>query len=383
MEEHPVRLVLVDLSRTAGVAQRSLWELATRLPREHYSVRVWLSADPAAEGLAEALESAGFGVERFDDPGRRWDLKTPFHLWLRLRRERPQLVHVQHTEPASLRIARAAESDGVPVVITQHATAPVTPETARVYQKADVVVSVVRSGIETLVTEAGVGRERVRWIPYGTNPADESERGPARACREYLGARPLKPLWVCPLWLERRRGHEVLLEALAEVRRRDLDFTAAFGADGPMRTELERRAAQLGIGDNMRFLEVGEHLGTLLSAADAVVFPMIDGPLPLTLLDAMARAKPVVASAIPPVADVIEDGVDGRLVPAGAPLELADVLASFHHRPDAAIRMGRQAEARMREVFAWDRVVDAYETAYDEVLGLASFTPGTSASSRD
>ena len=88
MEEHPVRLVHVDLSHGIGLAERTLWELATRLPRERYAVRVWLSAAGSADGLAEALEARGFGVERIDEPGSRWDPRTPFRLWLKLRRER-------------------------------------------------------------------------------------------------------------------------------------------------------------------------------------------------------------------------------------------------------------------------------------------------------
>ena len=141
----------------------------------------------------------------------------------------------------------------------------------------------------------------------------------------------------------------MLLDSLAEVRRRDLDFVMAFGADGPMRSELERRAASAGLGTHVRFLEVAEHMEVLLAAADAVVFAMPDGPLPLTLLDAMVRGRPVVASAIASIADTIEDGIDGRLVPPGDAQALAEVLETLHRRPDTALRMGRAAAERVRE----------------------------------
>src|SRR5439155_1300137 len=111
------------------------------------------------------------------------------------------------------------------------------------------------------------------------------------------------------------------------------------------------------------------------AAADAVVFPVLEGPLPLTLLDAMARARAVVASGIDVVADVVEHGIEGCLVPPGEPMALALGLETLHHRPDAAARLGRAASARVRDRFTWDRVVGDYEDAYDEVLGLASFVP--------
>src|SRR5439155_22764706 len=116
-------------------------------------------------------------------------------------------------------------------------------------------------------------------------------------------------------------------------------------------------------------------LGPLLAAADAVVFPVLEGPLPLTLLDAMARARAVVASAIDVVSDVVEDGIEGCLVPPGEPMALAQVLETLHRRPDAAARLGRAASARVWDLFTWDRIVEGYEDAYDEVLGLASFVP--------
>jgi glycosyltransferase involved in cell wall biosynthesis len=97
------------------------------------------------------------------------------------------------------------------------------------------------------------------------------------------------------------------------------------------------------------------------------------------LLEAMARARPVVASAVGGVPEVIEDGVNGRLVPPGDPGALADVLESFHRKSDAAFRLGRRGAERVREAYTWERVVENFEGVYDEVLGLASFEPGTGA----
>ena len=72
---------------------------------------------------------------------------------------------------------------------------------------------------------------------------------------------------------------------------------------------------------------------------------------------------------------MIEEHIHGCLLPPGDAAALAETLEAFHHRPDMAQRMGRAAAARVRDAFTWDRVVDAYEDAYDEVLGLASFAP--------
>ena len=386
MEERPVRLVLVDLSDRIGLAERSLWELATRLPRERYTVQAWLSAGEHADALAEALEARELRVERFDEPASRWDWKTPFHLWLRLRRERPQIVHVHDAGAAgSMRVARSAAADGVPLVITRHDSgAPASdPEVRKLFARADAVSCATRADADGLVDDWGLSRERVRWIPYGTNiPQFDAERAMARGWRDQVGARPLRPLWVCPLRLEPQRGHEALLEALAMVRARNLDFIVLFPADGAMRPELERRAHALGLDAHVRFvaeqalsMNAAEPLGPLLTAADAVVFPALHGPLPLSLLAALARARAVVATTLPAISDVIDDGVHGRLVPPGDAAALAEALESLHRRPDAAGRFGRAGQSQVHERFSWDRVVDRFEAVYDEILGLASFVP--------
>ena len=71
--------------------------------------------------------------------------------------------------------------------------------------------------------------------------------------------------------------------------------------------------------------------------------------------------------------EVVTDGEHVRLVPPDDPLALARALEDFHRHPNPALRLGRHAAARVRESYTWPRVVEAFESVYDEVLGLASF----------
>jgi glycosyltransferase involved in cell wall biosynthesis len=75
------------------------------------------------------------------------------------------------------------------------------------------------------------------------------------------------------------------------------------------------------------------------------------------------------------VTEAIEDGVHGRLVPPGDVDALAAALAAFHHKTDEVRRMGLHAAERALERYTWGRVVEDFEAVYDEVLGLASFSP--------
>jgi len=376
-----LRLLLVESGTAVGGTERVVWELATRLPRDRWDVRLWLSPAPGVDEFAGALEAQGLPVARVAEVDSRWDWSGMLKTWRQFRRERPDLLHVHHVWPAADRyLATLAEAAGVPhLVVTEHIeghahSAAQERLKRRELERAEVVTAVSAAVVDSLVRDYGVDRVRVRVVPNGAELPDEGAEQPAaRRVREQLGAGVLRPLWVCAGRLEHQKGQDVLLEALAEVRRRGLEFVAALAGEGSLRGALEERARSLGLEANVRFLGQVEDLGPLLAAADAVVLPSRWEGMPLVLLEALARARPVVASAVGGVPEVVTDGEHARLVPPEDPRALAEALEDFHRHPDPALRLGRRAEARVRESYTWPRVVEAFESVYDEVLGLASF----------
>ena len=145
--------------------------------------------------------------------------------------------------------------------------------------------------------------------------------------------------------------------------------------EGSRRSWLEQQSLSLRLAPRVQFVGQIEDMGGLLAAADAVLLPSRWEGLPLVLLEAMARARPIVASAVGGVADVIEDGVNGTLVPPGDASALAAALTQLQRKADHAWRMGRSAAETVREHYTWHAVVDGFESVYDEVLGLATVTP--------
>lgn len=376
-----VRLLLVESGTAVGGTERVLWELATRLPRARWDVRVWLSPAPGVDEFAGALESRDIPVARVGEVGSRWDWTGMWTTWRRLGRERHDLLHLHHVWPAADRyLAALAEAAGVPhLVVTEHIvgrshSAAQGRLKRRELARADTVTAVSAAVADSLVRDYGVDRARVRIVPNGADaPDEEAERSPARRLREQLGAGVLRPLWVCAGRLEQQKGQDVLLEALAELRRRGLEFVAALAGEGVLRASLEERTRALGLEAHVRFLGQVDELGPLLAAADAVVLPSRWEGLPLVLLEALARGRPVAASAVGGIPEVVTDGEHARLVPPEDPGALADALEAFHGHPDAAFRLGRRGAARVRESYTWSRVVEAFEAVYDEALGLASF----------
>jgi glycosyltransferase involved in cell wall biosynthesis len=378
-----VSIVLAESGTTVGGTERVVWELATRLPATRFDVRVWLSGAPGVDELADSLAARDLPVDRVPEVDSRWDWSGMAATWSRLRRLKPDLLHIHHVWPAADRyLPWLAGAAGVPhLVVTEHITGQSHSPGQRALKRselrrADAVTAVCGAVADSLVRDYGVERSRVRVVPNGADPPEEEEEWPAaRALRDQLGAGPFRPLWVCPARLESQKGHAVLIEALARVRAKGLDFVAVMAGEGSLRADLERQARAAGLGDQVSFAGQVEPLGPMLLAADACVLPSLWEGLPLSLLEALARARPVIASRVGGVPEAIEDGLTGRLVPAGDPAALALVLEDFHRRPDPARRMGLEGAARVQAEFTWSRVVESFEEVYDEVLGLATIAP--------
>ena len=272
-----VSLVLAESGTTVGGTERVVWELATRLPAPRFDVRVWLSGAPGVDELADSLAARGVPVDRVAEVDSRWDWRGMLDTWSRLRRQHPALLHIHHVWPAADRylpsLARAA---GVPhLVVTEHIVGRSHSPAQRALKRrelsqADAVTAVCGAVADSLVQDYGVERGRVRVVPNGADlPDEEAERPAARRWRDELGAGPFRPLWVCPARLEEQKGHSVLLDALARVRARGLEFVAVLAGEGSLRAELERRTRDLGLAERVRFAGQVEPIGPLLLAADA------------------------------------------------------------------------------------------------------------------
>lgn len=389
-EARRLKVLLVESGTSVGGTERVVWELATRLSPQRFDVRVWLSPVPALDEFAEALKSREIAVERVAEVDSRWDWQGMTSTWMALRRAKPDVLHVHHVWPAADRyLAMLARAAGVKhLVVTEHIVGNSHSDGQRALKReelarADAVTAVCGAIAERLVDDYGISRDRVRVVPNGAELPDEAREAPlARAYRERFGASLIRPLWVVAARLEEQKGHAVLLDALAEVWKRGLDFTLAVAGDGTLRGALEERATQLGLAQRVRFLGALDDVGPLLAAADAVVLPSLWEGLPLTLLEALARSKPVIATRVGGVPEVIDDGVHGVLVPAGDVLALADELERFHRKTERAVRLGRAGGERVRSDYTWQAVVEGFEAVYDEVLGLASFEPADTAAPR-
>lgn len=378
-----MKLVLASGGATFGTPERVVWELATGLSPSRFQVSVWLAESPGVDELARSLAAREVAVARLPAIGSRWDWRGMLRVWMTLRRHDPDLLHVHHGHPgADPWLPAFARAAGVPnFVVTEHGSEHgFIPADRRVKHRelegADAITVPCATLAHELASGFNLDRARVQVVPCGADPPDEDDEWPAaRRLRDEFGAGQFRPLWVAAGRLEEHKGHAVLLDALGALKARQLDFVAVLAGEGPLREPLERRAERLGLGRSVRFTGAVEALGPLLLAADAVILPSLRETVPLTLLEALARGRPVIASRVGGIPELIEDGITGRLVPPGDTGALTGALDEFHHRPGDAVHLGRAAALRMHADFTWARMVERFEAVYDDVLGLATFSP--------
>jgi glycosyltransferase involved in cell wall biosynthesis len=174
-----------------------------------------------------------------------------------------------------------------------------------------------------------------------------------------------------------------LIRAFAQLRHyvsegRFAQLRLVIIGSGPLAAELHETAESLGIGEQIWLAGVREDIEIQLGRFDLFVLPSLAEGVPVTVLEAMACARPVVASAVGGVPELVVDGSTGTLVPAADPQSLARALAGYVDDPQLCRRHGQAGRERVLEHFSLERMVDDYQNLYIELLSNARTPPRAS-----
>lgn len=292
------------------------------------------------------------------------------------RRRPPDVAHA-HFWMSGLAVLAAAESVGVPTVQTFHAlgsvkrrhqgTLDTSPEGRIAAERAvargvDRIIATCTDEVFELI-RLGAPRRRIRVVPCGVDTALFSPHGPALP-------RGDRPRLVSIGRLVRRKGVDEIIAALGAVPAAELVVAGGSGADDPDRARLAAVAAEHGVGPRVHFAGAlpRERVPELLRSADAVVCAPWYEPFGMVPLEAMACARPVVATAVGGLTDTVVDGVTGVLVPPRRPRELAQALCSLLDSPALTRAFGVAGRDRAVARYGWDRVAAATADVYDQVV---------------
>ena len=171
--------------------------------------------------------------------------------------------------------------------------------------------------------------------------------------------------------LRPEKAHEILLEAAALLAGRHPNLRFLLAGDGPRRPELAARIASLGLGERVGLLGHRDDVPALLAQADVFVLPSRSEAYPNAAIEAMAAGRPVVASGVGGLLDLIDHDRTGLLVPPDDPAALAGAIDALVSDPARAARLGAAAAAESAARHGFDRMVRAFEALYLTHLELA------------
>src|SRR5215208_6471493 len=218
-------------------------------------------------------------------------------------------------------------------------------------------VLVITPRLLRLLLADGVDEHRIHLIPPGVNPS--LFEGPFED--PFAGIRRPRVLFVGRL--APQKGVSTLVEAAGLLK--DPSAQVLLVGDGPERKALERDADRLGVGDRLHFVGflAHERLPAVLSYADLLVLPSLYEELGTVLLEAMWAGLPIVASRTGGIPDVIEDGVNGMLVPPGEPEALARAIDRLLADRDLARQLSEGAQKRVKD-YNWEMLAERILAAY-------------------
>ena len=298
-------------------------------------------------------------------------LRALFGLWRR--GWFPDLLHAHFVYPDGLAAVLAGRLLRLPVVVTAHGSdlkllpgrgAALRKQVSWTLQKARAVIC-VSTELRELALAYGASAQVTRVVPNGYDPAvfQPAPRDQARAVlglpkdeRVVLYAGNLYPV----------KGPDVLLESYSRLNGWRSRSRLILVGDGFWRMRLEEQARQLGVAERVRFVGARSHneMPRWLAAADVVVLPSRSEGWPTVVVEALAVGRPVVASRVGAVPEMVRNGENGFVVEPAEPESLAAALAAALEKNWDPQRIRRSAH-----LLTWTDVAERIASIYQEIVG--------------
>jgi glycosyltransferase involved in cell wall biosynthesis len=356
------RMVQVTSSLAMGLggAENVMLSLAREGQRRGWTQLLLNPCAATPGGLAAHCEGVPYetlqcdGVSAFPRV-RRW-------LGRRIGEFQPDIVHV-HLPLAHLAVASLRRPPGSSLIVTHHHgrhlvwegrrwAALVDRLSGRRYDRVVACCEAVRT---FLLESYGYPSSATMCIRNGWTGTPQSNT-----------AKDPRPTVVCVAHFRRQKAHSVLIEAFARVRERIPEVRLALIGWGPLQDEITGQIRALELQDRVT-MGLVDDVWPLLGRSHVFALASHYEGLPLAVLEAMAAGLPVVATAVDGVAEVVQPGVTGYLVPPGDPIELGDRLTAVLADPQLQQRMGGAGRAAAANE-TMDRCVARYFDLYEEML---------------
>ena len=373
MTERPVHVMHIVYTLRTGGMEMGVVKLVNGLDAARVRSSI-CSTTPAGAEIKALVQSSVPIFELSRRAGT--DLRFVRDLYRLFKRERPDVVHT-HAWGTLLEGLLAARAAGVPIVVHgEHGTLQLRGYQRRLqrmaWSAADRVLSVSSKLAERMSAATGFAAARITTIRNGVHVA-RFQPIDRREARRALGI-PERPTVGTVGRLVAVKDQATLVDAVAELQRTGLAATLVIAGDGPERAALDARARAAGV--DLRLLGYRADVEQVMGAMDVFVLSSVSEGLSNTILEAMAAARPVVATRVGGAEEMIEDGVTGVLVPPSNADAMAAALGRVLGAADAGAAMGAAARRRVETEFTLSGMMGRYEQLYAEVAAAKGLPTG-------
>ena len=356
----PLRVMFVITSMPVGGAETLLVELVRRLDRSRFLPELCCLKDLGPLGERLALEiPAHHGLLR-----RKTDVSVLWRLAGLMRRRIDAVVTVGGGDKMFWG-RLAARLAGMPVIASAlHSTG--WPDSVQFANRllapiTDAFIAVAEPHGRYLAAHEGCTAAKIRVVPNGVDVERFRARPPSETLRQEFDLAAGAPVVGIVAALRPEKNHSLFLRAAVRVRRAIPDARFLIVGDGPQRRELETLAQSLSISDAVRFLGTRNDVPEVLSLVDVLALCSHMEANPVSILEAMAAEKPVVATRVGSVDKAVQDGRTGCLVRPGSEEELAGRLIELLRDRVRAAAFGRAGRQHVLEHASISRTVAGYE----------------------
>jgi glycosyltransferase involved in cell wall biosynthesis len=353
---------------TNGGAQEHVFGLVSRLDRANYDVRIVSLSHGSS---VRRMGKAGFDVTVIDEPDDRTAVQALAAL---LSEMEPEVIH-NHMYRAEVVGTRAALLLGElgckrPAIIsTIHSSRIRCVDDRLALRQLTPLMDhliVVSKAIEQKIAEEGRSGAPVSLIYNGVDLQRYNHQQPCCTLHEEYSIPEASPIVGVVARLEAEKGHRILLDAWPLVLASNPGAWLLIVGEGSERNSLEAQAASLGIADHVVFTGRREDVPAVTAALDVAVLPSYREAQGLSVLEAMALSRPVIASNVGGIPEMIEEGVTGLLVPPGDSRALATAINRLLTDHPFADMLAKRGHDMVHDRFCIELMTSQIEALYDK-----------------
>ena len=345
--------------------------------RDRYEHLV-VSLGPRCELHAE-LERHGLRSFALEATTRADYPKTVLRLVRLLRTEGIDIVQTHLFDPSVLGLVAGAVARTTSKIVTRHHSDFTTTFNRPWHRRLDRLQAMYADRV--MAASAAVKRDMLQYERVADRKVTVARYGydfdvlrpsldaaARRALREDLCGDADRPLLLTVSRLSTSKGHRYLIDGMPRILQAAPNALFLWAGTGPLEDELRSELESRRLVDHVKFLGWRSDVPHLMESADVIIHASLHEAFCSVIIEAMALARPLVATNVAAAPEQIDDGETGLLVPGRDGVALAEATVRFLEDPEFAARTAAEAQVRVRERFNFPKMMRLYESIYEDLL---------------